>query len=569
MAKSKTPSFVLEFPLATSLADDSRLNKSMFEAAKRLRNTLLQEGLTIIDALRQDPLWDIARKMQKSTNPQKIARGDAFKQIRKAHGFSDYEFQAAVLKHRDAAGFSKRIGSAVCQKLATAVFKSLDRYLLGLNGRPRFKGLKRPLHSIEGKTNAANLRWDTETKTLNLGSGWSIAGVMPDLAKDEWFWTALQSPVKFCRIVRRPIFNKGDKNKFYLQLVLEGLAPMKTSVLARLADPEARAGIDIGPSHIGWCSETDAGFFKFCADVDAPQRLIANLQRKVDRQNRANNPDNFDKKGRAKSGVKWVRSKNQRETEAKLRSTQTHTAKKRNNAHGRDINNLLDKARSFRHDNVSVRSLQKNYGRSVGARAPGRFMSELLRKAERAGGSSKSINVRQLKTSQFDHSTGEFHKKKLSERWHVFGDGRGRVQRDVYSAFLALHVVETVDANGIITEAHDRELLEAAWLKIAPVLTTKGLFKGLFKEESGGANTLQTQCLSVLNTDKSGACISPSYDLCQLSISKESEFIQIPGSQARGADRTRKYLKTKGLNHNNVNYSGAPLESKNHRPSGR
>jgi hypothetical protein len=95
--------------------------------------------------------------------------------------------------------------------------------------------------------------------------------------------------------------------------------------------------------------------------------------------------------------VKWFKSKNQLQTQAKLRSVQAHTAEKRINAHGRDINMLLGKARSFRHDNVSVKSLQRNYRRSVGARAPGHFMSELERKAERAGGSSKSINVRQLK----------------------------------------------------------------------------------------------------------------------------------------------------------------------------
>ena len=520
MSKKSTPSFVLEFPLATSLSDEARLNKGMFEAGKRLRNTLLQEGLLIVDDIRKDTAWDMARKMPKADDSQKKLRGAEFQRIRKSHGFSDFDFQARVLVHRKAGGFSGRIGSAVAQKLATTVFRSLERYLLGLNGRPRFKGVRRPLHSLEGKTNQANFRWNSEAKSLSLGVNWSIAGVMPNLKKDEWFWTGLQSPVKYCRIVRRPV---GDKNRFYLQLVMDGLAPIKTSVLTRLAEPDSRAGIDIGPSNIGWCSETDAGFFKFCADVDSPQRLIKNLQRKLDRQNRANNPDNFDEKGRAKSHVKWVKSKNQLETQAKLRGVQTRTAEKRANAHGRDINNLLGKARRFRHDNVSVKSLQKNYGRSVGARAPGHFMSELFRKAERAGGWSKSINVRQLKTSQYDHSTGEFHKKKLSERWHVFGDGRGRVQRDVYSAFLALHAVETVDIDGVITEAHDRELLEKAWIVIASVLKAKELFN----EKYGDVNTSETKV--------EGECIAPPYALCQSPISEVIEFIQLPGSQSRGA----------------------------------
>lgn len=524
----------------------------MFEAGKRLRNTLLQEGLSIVDNIRKDVAWDAAKKMPRSNDIQKKLRSAEFQRIRKAHGFSDFDFQARILVLRKAAGFSGRIGSAVVQKLATTVFRSLERYLLGINGRPRFKGVKRPLHSLEGKTNQANFRWDSQTNALSLGINWSIAGVMPNLAKDEWFWTGLQNPVKFCRIVRRPV---GNKNHFYLQLVMNGLAPIKTSVLTRLAEPQSRAGIDIGPSNIGWCSETDAGFFKFCADVDSPQKLIRVLQRKLDRQNRANNPKNFDDKGRAKISVKWVKSKNQLQTQAKLGDLQTHVAEKRNNAHGRDINNLLGKARRFRHDNVSVKSLQKNYGRSVGARAPGHFMSELLRKAERAGGSSKSINVRQLKTSQYDHSTGEFHKKTLSERWHVFGDGRGRVQRDVYSAFLALHAVETVDSDGVITEAHDRELLEKAWGLIAPVLRAKGLFKA----DDGDVNTSETQV--------EGECMTPPYALCQSPISEEIEFIQPPGSHSRGTVCMETFLENKGLSRNHVNDFGAPSETKSHRIS--
>ena len=137
---------------------------------------------------------------------------------------------------------------------------------------------------------------------------------------------------------------------------------------------------------------------------------------------------------------------------------------------------MLAQAQRFRHDGVSIKSLQKNYGRSVGARAPGRFMSELKRKAERAGGDSSSVNVRQLKTSQYDHSDRGFRKKLLSERWHRFGDARGRVQRDVYSAFLALHAVERTDADGVVDWAHDPKRLEAAWVALEPALRARGLF---------------------------------------------------------------------------------------------
>ena len=525
MQSKKTPSFVVELPLSTTLADESRLNKGVFEAAKRLNNTLLQEGLKRVELVRNDPAWAIARKLPKNDKEQKILRIQAFSAVRSLHKFSDYDFQELAVKHKNAAGFTGRIGANTTQKIGTKVFKALERYLLGTSGKPRFKGIKRPLHSIEGKNNTADIRWNEDDGCVYLNSSWAIKAVMPDLRKDEWLWSALRSPVKYCRIVRRFVDNK---NRFALQLVLEGLAPIKASVLARLAETTEQAGIDIGPSNIAWVTNSDAGMFKFCADVEAPQKLLRVLQRKADRQNRANNPDNFNEKGQAKRGVKWIKSKSQKTTEKKLKSIHATLAEKRVNSHGRDINNLMGKARTFLHDGVSVKSLQKNYGRSVLARSPGRFMSELKRKAERADGQSITIDVRQLKTSQYDHSNKEFRKKTLSERWHKFADGRGRVQRDIYSAFLALHVVRTTDADGVLTESHNPELLEAKWIALEPTLVSKGLF---IKNES-----LNTQgALSAL-----GESIPPLHVAYQLPKCKEENISSLRDPRVRGAVHAKK-----------------------------
>ena len=473
MPKASTPSFVLELPLQVSSSDERLLARGVFEAGKRLNNALLQEGLACIERIRQDSDWATARGMPRKTEQQRKARAEAFRAVRRKHGFSDYDFQALAVACKNAAGFAGRLATHLAQKLGTKVYKALDAHLLGLRGRPRFKGKRRPLHSLEGKNNAAGLRWDRDKACIYLAADWAIPVMLPNLGRDEWLWSGLAAPTKFCRILWRMV--RGQR-RWFVQLVQQGLAPLKASLAAKLLEPrEPLAGLDIGPSTIGWCTETDAGLFTFCAEVDAPQALIRRLQRKLDRQCRANNPDNFKADGTVKRGRRvWVRSKEQVRTETQLRSVQTHAAEYRANAHGRDINALLARAQAFRHDGVNVESLQRNYGRSVGARAPGRFMSELHRKAERAGGASTSVNVRQLKTSQYDHSTGEFLKKGLSQRWHVFGDGRGRVQRDVYSAFLALHAKVADDE---VAWTHDRAVLEAKWRELEPVLRTRGLFK--------------------------------------------------------------------------------------------
>lgn len=202
--------------------------------------------------------------------------------------------------------------------------------------------------------------------------------------------------------------------------------------------------------------------------VHRPQALIRRLSRHIDRQRRANNPDNYETDGRCKKGARvWHVSRRQRAAERQLTEHARHEAAVRKNAHGRLINQLLSQARSWRDDGVSPKALQKCYGRSVSVRAPGQFMTQLERKVERTGGNRKVIDVRVLKNSQYDHTTDDFAKKKLSERWHVFRDGRGRVQRDVYSAFLALHAEETT---------YQPPKLERAWGELASALLRTGWF---------------------------------------------------------------------------------------------
>lgn len=45
-----------------------------------------------------------------------------------------------------------------------------------------------------------------------------------------------------------------------------------------------------------------------------------------------------------------------------------------------------------------------------------------------------------LKASQYNHQTGKYEKKTLSQRWNHMPDGE-QIQRDLYSAFLLQHVV--------------------------------------------------------------------------------------------------------------------------------
>ena len=57
MAKPKKQIHVVELALDTT-GEDNRLIEGILEAAKRLINTTIQDGLGIVDAIRNDPAWD-------------------------------------------------------------------------------------------------------------------------------------------------------------------------------------------------------------------------------------------------------------------------------------------------------------------------------------------------------------------------------------------------------------------------------------------------------------------------------------------------------------------------------
>jgi len=64
----------------------------------------------------------------------------------------------------------------------------------------------------------------------------------------------------------------------------------------------------------------------------------------------------------------------------------------------------------------------------------------LKRTVVRTGGTLHEVPTRSTKLSQYCHGCGGYVKKSLSERWHQCECGIGPVQRDLYSAFLAVHL---------------------------------------------------------------------------------------------------------------------------------
>ena len=58
---------------------------------------------------------------------------------------------------------------------------------------------------------------------------------------------------------------------------------------------------------------------------------------------------------------------------------------------------------------------KKRYGKSIANKSPGSFLAILEEKVTRFGGTFQRIVTWEAKASQFDHQTGKYNPKKLSQ----------------------------------------------------------------------------------------------------------------------------------------------------------
>jgi hypothetical protein len=183
----------------------------------------------------------------------------------------------------------------------------------------------------------------------------------------------------------------------------------------------------------------------------------------MDRSARTTNPEHFNANGTLKKGPKkWKRSERFRRDAVKRQELERRLAAERKRSHGQLANRILAQGKTVKTEKISYKAFQKRFGRSVKVRAPGMLVRILERKAKAAGGELIEVTTWNTRLSQFDHTTGQYTKKALSQREHVFGDGVTEpVQRDLYSAFLVFCCLANI---------LDIRQVQKAWPSAEPLL---------------------------------------------------------------------------------------------------
>lgn len=458
LKRKKTPSFVVEIPIKTDSKQMSILDARL-EAGRQLYNAVLGEAKTRLDLVRFSSLYESAKKIPKTN---KKARNEAFQVAKVAYRYSEYDMHDYAEFIAASSGWiNQHLDSFTIQKVATRAFKATERLLFGKAKLVRFKG-KGQFASLEGKSNKSGIRWKGDFVEWNTKSHKLTLKALID-KHDSVIAYGLSCPIKYVRLVRRTL---NQKTYWYAQLVCEGLPLQKKAVNTGLV------GIDLGVSTVAIVGDDQTLWLPFVPELDPQQKEIRRLQRQMERQKRANNPDNYNpdfieskgrkKKGKVKKGSKkWNNSRRYKKTSAKKREIERKQRTHRRSLHGRLVNRVLGFGKSVKMEKVSVKGWQKLFGSSIGYKAPSFFQSELVRKAESAGGQVVQFSTQKTALSQVC-LCGNKQKKPLSLRVHECKCGI-KMQRDIFSAFLSRYVDPT-------TETLSIELARNGWLGMEPSL---------------------------------------------------------------------------------------------------
>ncbi len=155
-------------------------------------------------------------------------------------------------------------------------------------------------------------------------------------------------------------------------------------------------------------------------------------------------PDHYDEQGQIKKQghkkLQWKASRNYEKTRRRKAIKERKLAAYRKSLHGKKVHEIVAVGNTVILEKLSYQAWQKQYGRSVGLRAPGMFVALLKRTVASTGGILIEVPTRSAKLSQFCHGCRRCLKKPLSQRWHQCACGVGPVQRDLYAAFLAAYL---------------------------------------------------------------------------------------------------------------------------------
>ena len=474
--RAQTPSYVVstKVPLPESIA--KRLEKSL-RISNSAYNEALSFGLKRFEALKQNSQYqDLlearrpvvaklaalkkTKKKDKALSKQVKEYNDALFELRKAYSLTEFELQKYLAQQRRKPGSPyQQFNAGEIQVIASQAYKTLEKVLF-YQIKPhkvRFRSKFDLDVSFRNRVNTTGTRLEPSNRKdiayrLYIHKASTFVDI-PVKAFNKYQQLSLSrcEKIKYVQIIRKTI---RGKKAYYLQIVCQGFPPSKVT------KGEGVVGIDPGISTVAFASPTEVALVDLVpTTITRKEKLLKELDQRIERSRRVNNPECYDERGKIKKGARFKRPSNrQMRFRNRRRKAYRSLSEERKKLQGQLVSRIVLQASCIRVEELGVKGLQKRsrdirinpktnrpyskkrYGKAIFRAAPSSFRTALETRAFQLGIEFEVISPKDVKPSQYNHITQTFEKKPLSTRVYDLSEQYTGVQRDLYSAFLIGHI---------------------------------------------------------------------------------------------------------------------------------
>ena len=474
--RAQTPSYVVSTKVQLPESIAKLLEKS-FRISNSAYNEALSFGLKRFEALKQNShyqellearrlaLKGIARlekaeKTAKGLKQQVKCYNKVLSELRKAYSLTEYGLSAHLGQQRRKPGSPYRqFNAGEIQVIAGQAMKTLEKVLF-YEIKPhkvRFRSKFDLDVSFRNRVNTTGTRLEPSDKTgiayrLYIHKASTFVDI-PEKAFNTYQQMSLMrsEKIKYVQIIRKTI---RGKKVYTLQIVCQGFPPSKVT------KGEGVVGIDPGISTVAFASPSEVALVDLVSkNITQKEKLLKQLDRRIERSRRVNNPECYKENGTIKKGARFKRpSKRQLRLRNRRRKVYRALSEERKKLQGQLVSRIVSQGSCIRIEELNVKGLQKRsrdirinpktnrpyskkrFGKAIFRAAPSSFRTALETRALQLGIDVEVISPTDVKPSQYNHTTQTFDKKSLSTRVYDLSEQYTGVQRDLYSAFLIGHI---------------------------------------------------------------------------------------------------------------------------------
>ena len=456
--RARTASFVVQTKLKLPTSVENYLEKS-FRIAASAYNEALSFGLRRFKALKQNSLYQELLEQIRDAGAQKECDKALF-ELRKSYGLTEYGLSTHLSKQRRIENSSyKHLSASEIQVVASHAYQALEKVLF----------YKIKAHSLKFRSKydlnvSYRNRVNTEATRLVKSDRQGIAYRLylhkvstfvdiPIKAFNRYQQESLlrSEKIKYVQIIRKTI---RGKRIYILQIVCQGFPPSK------VIRGNETVGIDPGISTVAYASHSEVALVDLVPkNINQKEKLMKLLDRKIERSRRVNNPDCYHEDGTIKKGARF-KHPSHRQLRLRVRRLKAYRSlsEELQKLQGQLVNRIVSQANAIKIEDLSVKGLQrrsreirinpktnrpfskKRFGKSIFRAAPSVFRKALQTRAHQLGIDFEVISPKDTKPSQYNHITQTFEKKSLSTRIYDLSEDVTGIQRDLYSAFLIVHI---------------------------------------------------------------------------------------------------------------------------------